>query len=200
MAPNRPRRKQPQKKRKPATTATTEPESMPTAVPPTTAADLIAPETIVEREFDEDFEIDTAAKAWIAGIVDQEKARLASLGATVTPLAVANFGLLVDSDANAEATNRVELVSDYDFAGISQLLVSEPMAYPARPNFKFVHVILFPSADATPMLVPYLYDSEFRVDGADAAAPPVKNALTEWLLINRVGQRAHHRVAGFEDV
>ncbi|KAI9221652.1 hypothetical protein BC828DRAFT_380452 [Blastocladiella britannica] len=156
------------------------------------------------QDADQDFDIDVEARDWIATQVAAEEARLRDMDASVTVLAVANYGLLVEEDEETDEegtndrtptlTNRVELKSTFDFTLIQQMLVSDPVPYPARPSHRLVFVLLVPSPDMLPFLVPYLYDAEFTPEDGPWAGKYLENRLQEWLLINADGQRARHVV------
>ncbi|KAF8980466.1 hypothetical protein BGZ46_004150 [Entomortierella lignicola] len=159
----------------------------------------------------------TDAKAWIKENVEQEVARIRSTGANIEPLAVKNFGIVVDlSRKKATAINRIEVNTSFDFKNIQQIMVSPGIAYPHKENFEYVNVLLFGESVETPMLVPYLYDTKFKTqeaDNEDNSTPvssagstdqrpwiSVKNNLTEWLLVNSKHQRARHHIDEFHDI
>ncbi|KAG0200793.1 hypothetical protein BGX28_006228 [Mortierella sp. GBA30] len=162
------------------------------------------------------------AKAWIRENVDQEVARIRATGTNIEPLAVKNFGIVVDlSRKKASAINRVEIDTNYDFKKIQQIMVSAGVPYPHKENFEYVNVLLFADSTETPMLVPYLYDTKFRTQepleedaasdvatsesGAESTADQrpwinVKNNLTDWLLVNAQHMRARHHIDEFHDI
>ncbi|KAF9437394.1 hypothetical protein BGZ76_000867, partial [Entomortierella beljakovae] len=137
------------------------------------------------------------AKAWIKENVEKEVARIRSTGANIDPVAVKNFGVVVDlSRKKATAINRIEISSDFDFKKIQQIMVSSGIPYPHKENYEYVNVLLFGDGSETPMLAPYLYDTKFKTQEPvedDSNEQPsldqrpwinVKNNLTEWLLVN----------------
>ncbi|KAF9961900.1 hypothetical protein BGZ72_001007 [Mortierella alpina] len=168
----------------------------------------------------------TDAKAWIKENVDQEVARIRATGTSIEPLAVKNFGIVVDlSRKKASAINRIEIDTRFDFKKIQQIMVSAGVPYPHKENFEYVNVLLFADSTETPMLVPYLYDTKFRTqepleteDDSTAAAAAVtasgaesnttdqrpwinvKNNLTDWLLVNSLHMRAKHHIDEFHDI
>ncbi|CAO3564321.1 unnamed protein product [Mortierella alpina] len=167
----------------------------------------------------------TDAKAWIKENVDQEVARIRATGTSIEPLAVKNFGIVVDlSRKKASAINRIEIDTHFDFKKVQQIMVSAGVPYPHKENFEYVNVLLFADSTQTPMLVPYLYDTKFRTQepleteevptpvatasGAESNNSNtdqrpwinVKNNLTDWLLVNALHMRAKHHIDEFHDI
>ncbi|KAF9988957.1 hypothetical protein BGZ75_008138 [Mortierella antarctica] len=166
----------------------------------------------------------TDAKAWIKENVDQEVARIRATGTSIEPLAVKNFGIVVDlSRKKASAINRIEIDTRFDFKKVQQIMVSAGVPYPHKENFEYVNVLLFAESTETPMLVPYLYDTKFRTQepleteeenptvatasGAESNNNTdqrpwinVKNNLTDWLLVNALHMRAKHHIDEFHDI
>ncbi|KAF9284497.1 hypothetical protein BGZ68_004654 [Mortierella alpina] len=164
----------------------------------------------------------TDAKAWIKENVDQEVARIRATGTSIEPLAVKNFGIVVDlSRKKASAINRIEIDTHFDFKKVQQIMVSAGVPYPHKENFEYVNVLLFADSTQTPMLVPYLYDTKFRTqepleneeenNTAVAAVESdnnsterlwinVKNNLTDWLLVNALHMRAKHHIDEFHAI
>ncbi|KAF9082145.1 hypothetical protein BGX29_001405 [Mortierella sp. GBA35] len=165
------------------------------------------------------------AKAWIKQNVDQEVARIRATGTAIEPMAVKNFGIVVDlSRKKALAINRIEVDTKVDFKKVQQIMVSPGIPYPHKDNFEYVNVLLFTDSTETPMLVPYLYDTKYKTQepledddsldnpstaannttatAAESERPwiPVKNNLTEWLLVNSLHQRAKHHIDEFHDI
>ncbi|KAG0069738.1 hypothetical protein BGZ89_002231 [Linnemannia elongata] len=162
------------------------------------------------------------AKAWIKQNVDQEVARIRATGTSIEPLKVKNFGIVVDlSRKKPLGINRIEIDSKTDFKKVQQIMVSPGIPYPHKENFEYVNVLLFTDSTETPMLVPYLYDTKYKTqepleneDSQDTTttAPassasegdrpwiPVKNNLTEWLLVNSLHMRAKHHIDEFHDI
>ncbi|KAF9931938.1 hypothetical protein FBU30_009233 [Linnemannia zychae] len=163
------------------------------------------------------------AKAWIKTNVDKEVARIRATGATIEPLAVKNFGIVVDmSRKKPLGINRIEIDSKTDFKKVQQIMVSPGIPYPHKENYEYVNVLLFTDSTETPMLVPYLYDTKYKTQepleeedplntnsskaaaamkaGNDRPWIPVKNKLTEWLLVNSLHMRAKHHIDEFHDV
>ncbi|KAF8926005.1 hypothetical protein EDD21DRAFT_98876 [Dissophora ornata] len=180
-------------------------------------------EKTVSMEVDQET---TDAKAWIKNNVEQEVARIRATGTNIEPMAVKNFGVVVDqSRKKATAINRIEIDTSFDFKKVQQIMVSSGIPYPHKENFEYVNVLLFTdSAETTPMLVPYLYDTKFKTQEAleeghndQLASKPsissvdessvdqrpwinVKNNLTEWLLVNAQHMRARHHIDEFHDI
>ncbi|KAF9114227.1 hypothetical protein BGX27_011429 [Mortierella sp. AM989] len=169
---------------------------------------VLDPENESEGEVGMEVDQETAdAKAWIKENVEQEATRIRSTGTNIEPLTVKNFGVVVDlSRKKASAINRIEINSSFDFKNIQQIMVSPGIPYPHKENFEYVNVLLFGESAATPMLVPYLYDTKFKtqepVEGDNIANPTstspvgsadqrpwisVKNNLTDWLLTLETG-------------
>ncbi|KAG0369849.1 hypothetical protein BC939DRAFT_489897 [Gamsiella multidivaricata] len=189
---------------------------------------VLEPETELDRSVSMEVDQETAsAKAWIQEHVQQEVDRIRATGATVEPLAVKNFGIVVDlSRKKAIAINRIEIDTSSDFKKVEQIMVSPGVPYPHKENFEYVNVLLFASSTEAPMLVPYLYDTKFRTqepteepqreNSASVSLPSmataydttanqrpwinVKNNLTEWLLVNAQHMRARHHIDEFHDI
>ncbi|KAK3846624.1 MAG: hypothetical protein J3R72DRAFT_471372 [Linnemannia gamsii] len=164
------------------------------------------------------------AKAWIKSNIDQEVARIRATGTGIEPLAVKNFGIVVDmSRKKPLGINRIEIDSKVDFKKVQQIMVSPGIPYPHKENFEYVNVLLFTDSTETPMIVPYLYDTKYKTqeplendeysqdtttnNNNYASVPeserpwiPVKNSLTEWLLVNSLHMRAKHHIDEFHDI
>ncbi|ORZ31009.1 hypothetical protein BCR44DRAFT_1443313 [Catenaria anguillulae PL171] len=179
------RKKQPTRRSRPATTRPIQlpgPPAVPSigsAIDPSLLQDLptTTTELITADGTPDDFTIDTQARDWINDRVNEEIARLASLGASATPLAVSNFGIVIEEnedDTSNVAVNRIELKSTYDFSRMRNCSMRTQ----------------------GPMLVPYLFDSQLKTEQGVS----VPNGLDQWLLINQTGGRARHVIEQFVDV
>ena len=97
--------------------------------------------------------------------------------------------------------NRIDTESKFPFQKVQRIMVSAPLPYPHREDYKFVHVLLFTDKEI-PLMLPYLYkcggnDGEkAAIDGEDVGAAEV-NDLSEWLFVNGNGESVRHRVDNF---
>ncbi|KAI9027532.1 hypothetical protein CLU79DRAFT_582340 [Phycomyces nitens] len=165
-------------------------------------------ETQQDPNVEEGFEIDVLAKDWIQAQSDKEK-RIKDIGSDVIPLKIINCGIVPNFELKkARAINRVELDTVQDISKIQQVMVSPAVAYPNKPNFNYVHLILV-TEEPTPFLVPYLYQTNLKViqpakeeQGRKTASKEVvlKTDLREFLFINRRGVRARFTVHEYHDV
>ncbi len=64
-----------------------------------------------------------------------------------------------------------------------------PFLLRSTPSFAYVNVVLF-TEKPVPLLLPYVFDKLRQPE----------NALTEWLFVNKKGDRARHRVDGLREV
>lgn len=110
-----------------------------------------------------------------------------------------------------------------NFDAVSQLMVSEPIEYPFRPGYQYVHVLAFTSStNGIALLLPYVFapflkKGQLSVAMIDAASngqtteeeivaakknekDAFENNLKEWLLINEKHARARHSIKEFHSV
>ena len=106
-----------------------------------------------------------------------------------------------------KVVNRIEIASGMEFSKIVQIMVSEPLAYPFRDGYSYVHVLCFTSSSNTmALLLPYIYAPWLRQqfseesDTTDILASKkqeldsFQNNLQEWLLINEQQHRSRHSI------
>lgn len=180
------------------------------------------------------------AKAWITKTVAEECQRIRVSGARAIPLPTKNCGILVEADDMKETetsnfnrsgnkrrrvkvVNRIEISSGMDFRSIGQIMVSEPLEYPFRPGYLYVHILCFTAASNTmALLVPYVYAPYLKkapiememIEKAEAGQlveeevvsarkgekDYFENNLKEWLLINQSQARARHSIKEFHSI
>lgn len=178
------------------------------------------------------------AKLWIKQQVTAECERIKAGNARVVPLPVKNCGILVEHDdippsmqgknassrkRRVKVVNRIEIGSGMDFTAVSQLMISDPVPYPFRTGYQFVHVLAFTASSNTMALLcpyvyaPYLKKGPMSTDMIDAASrgelvaeevvAAVKNdkdcfenSLKEWVLINEKLSRARHSIKEFHSI
>lgn len=175
------------------------------------------------------------AKAWLQERVRSEVSRIKEGGARAVPLQVKNCGVLVEHDdispsgtknprrKRVKVVNRIEIGSGMDFKAIQQIMVSEPVDYPFRTGYLYVHVLAFTSSSSgIALLLPYVYApylkkgpvSTTMLDSAAAGEEveeevisarktdkdSFENTLREWLLINEKYGRARHSVQEFHAI
>jgi hypothetical protein len=104
--------------------------------------------------------------------------------------------------------NRLEIASGMDFDRVSQIMISEPIVYPFREGYQYVHVLAFTqSSNEMALLIPYLYAPYLTSIGEDTAAPAKKqdkdsfvNSLQDWLFLNERHERSLHHVDAFHAI
>eukprot|EP00761_Pharyngomonas_kirbyi_P003338 gb/GECH01003342.1/.p1 GENE.gb/GECH01003342.1/~~gb/GECH01003342.1/.p1 ORF type:complete len:179 (+),score=55.41 gb/GECH01003342.1/:1-537(+) len=136
-----------------------------------------------EQEEDEDDRIMRQSVEWMNSQLDNEKQRLQSQGTKVLPAPVKNTGVVKESK---RVVNRVEFNTAFDFDKIQQILVSDPIPCPMRPNHQYVHVVLI--TGGMPLIFPYLFPHDRM------------NQLTDWVFINNQFKRSRHKVNRFSRV
>lgn len=122
-----------------------------------------------------------------------------------------------------KVVNRIEIASGMDFSAIQQLMVSEPVEYPYRSGYQYVHVLAFTSSSSgIALLLPYVFAPHLKkgpistamIDAASQGQQAeeeiiaatrndkdsFENNLKEWLLINEKHSRARHSVKEFHNV
>ena len=110
-----------------------------------------------------------------------------------------------------------------DFQSVQQLMVSEPIEYPFREGYNYVHVLAFTaSSNSMALLMPYIYAPHLKrgplsTDMLDRAArgeeveeeviaakrhdkDAFENNLKEWVLINERYMRARHSIKEFHSI
>ncbi|EPZ31407.1 hypothetical protein O9G_003129 [Rozella allomycis CSF55] len=92
-----------------------------------------------------------------------------------------------------KASNRVELKTTFDFDKVKKILISDPVDYPGKKGYKYVHVLLFTDKSIF-LIMPYIYDNALKTD----KGINVINNLNDWLFINGLGQRSRHRIEQFD--
>jgi len=81
---------------------------------------------------------------------------------------------------DGKVVNKMEVMTEFDFELINQILTSEPIACPLKPGFEYVHVVLLAKDKPLPLIVPYLYKQN------DA------NDLSEWSFTNNELMTVRH--------
>lgn len=143
-------------------------------------------------------------KSWISKESSKEHTRLASHGITI-PLVLntKNCSLVCDliDKEYWVATNRVELDTPRTWGKVKQILTGPEIVCPFKADLVLFHVLLFEEGmegqermegeEGIPTAYfPYLLDRTFKFKGGKR----VVNRLTEWCLINSLGERINFSV------
>ncbi|ORY76359.1 hypothetical protein BCR37DRAFT_395293 [Protomyces lactucae-debilis] len=160
------------------------------------------------------------AKQWIKETVDAECARIKEAGSRAIPLPLKNCGVVLEEldgkDTNKsgrtkkrklKVINRLEIASGMDFNRVSQIMLSEPLPYPFKEGYEYVHVLAFTqSSNEMALLIPYLY-APYLTSTGEEAVPAKKsdkdsfvNTLQDWLFLNEKHERSLHHIDAFHSI
>jgi hypothetical protein len=156
---------------------------------------------------------DLATAAWVSKQVEEEVARLMTMGQKVLRLPIANTAVIVEearftpektgkkgnkaksrTETPAGASeriisNRVEINTSFDCDNIADLLVGDSKEAPTKPGFAYCNIVLLPtSRTAPPLLFGYVYDGTRYPD----------NDLSRWCFINNTGKCTLMNVQGMK--
>ena len=128
---------------------------------------------------EEEYEVETAVKAWVDAQVDAEVARAEGLGQRTIKLTVKNCGLVFRDGA---VENRVEVDTGFNFDTVEQIMLSPPVDVPCKRGYALRFVILS-SGKPIVLLLPYVYELGVA-----------KHTLQRWEFVNKALASSHHVV------
>ncbi|KAJ3047431.1 hypothetical protein HK097_011541 [Rhizophlyctis rosea] len=158
------------------------------------------------KAVEDEVEVDSVAKEWLAERAAQETERLKAAGVKPLLLPVRNYGIVKYEDHKPVLiVNRIEINTGFDFEQrVKQIMVSDPQTYPHKENYSYVNVLLLTENMNIPLLVPYIYPTTVKVtpppETKGKKSGTQKNDLQEWLLINAKGARARHSIHEYHSV
>lgn len=142
---------------------------------------------------DPEFAPDVVAATALEKKLQDEIARLKTMGQKVLPLKVKNTGLMKRIENSKPVYfNRVEFDTTFDFASVQQILVAPPAPAEGRPEgYVSTCVVLLIKGKALPMIFGYIVDQSNEY---------ASNALDHWLLVNKDGKETSIVLTDMQDI
>ena len=135
-------------------------------------------------------------------------------GYRAVPLSVKNHGIVLEELSQKNkvkiiVVNRIEVNTAMDFSKIIQIMVSDPISYPYKPGYAYVHVVCL-TDKPLPLLIPYIYPERVSTTPTTITTPDhppiiqiasgpsggvvLENNLKEWIFVNIKSQSARHHI------
>jgi hypothetical protein len=137
--------------------------------------------------------VDQSAKEFIQTELQTEIDRLAKMSVKALALPVQSFGVFLEQNHELSIqVNRIHVISSFDFQSrIKQIMVSEPIKYPHKPDFLYVHVLLMTERIELPIILPYIFPGKLNAKG---------NNLKEWLIVNSKGLNSRLSINEYQKI
>eukprot|EP00164_Ancoracysta_twista_P008285 GFYU01011929.1.p1 GENE.GFYU01011929.1~~GFYU01011929.1.p1 ORF type:complete len:164 (+),score=38.18 GFYU01011929.1:136-627(+) len=122
--------------------------------------------------------------AWVKNNAAQELSRIKGRGGNAILLPVNNTSILVEDE---KTINRIEVDNSFNFDQVTEIMLSDELECPLKPNYFYVTVLCF-TGKPIPLMLPYMYEKRPH------------HSLNEWVFINSNLQRSRHLVGRFSTV